>query len=166
MLREAAIDDDEIDLSNIAMSHYRLTKIKQQDLRLEADEAEGLYPANDLGSAKPKDKMEEFLSQIINRLNDLFAADGLSEGDMVNYARTIAGKVQENRRVIKQMENNTPEQAMLGDFPRAVDDAILESSDAHQKQMLGLLSDPQKALLFKSIIFDLLSADSADIGLK
>ena len=164
MLREAAIDEDEIDLSNIAMSHYRLTKIKQQDLKLAEDEAEGLNPANDLGSAKPKDKMEEFLSQIISRLNDLFAGDNLSEGDMVNYARTIADKVQENSRVIKQMENNTPEQAMLGDFPRAVDDAILESGGAHQKQMLSLLSDPKKAQLFKSIIFDLLRSDTPDLG--
>ncbi|PHQ58968.1 MAG: hypothetical protein COC03_07320 [Robiginitomaculum sp.] len=64
------------------------------------------------------------------------------------------------------MENNTPEQAMLGDSPRAVDDAILESSDAHQKQMLSLFSDPQKANLFKSIIFDLLSTDSVSIGSK
>ena len=145
------------------MSHYRLTKIKQQDLRLQTDESEGLNPASDLGSAKPKDKMEEFLSQIISRLNDLFAGADLTEGDIVNYARTIADKVQENSRVIKQMENNTPEQAMLGDFPRAVDDAILESGDAHQKQRLSLLSNPQKALLFKNIIFDLIRNDATEL---
>lgn len=64
------------------------------------------------------------------------------------------------------MESNTPAQAMLGDFPRAVDDAILESGDAHQKQMLSLLSDPQKALLFKNIIFDLLKSDTPDLSAK
>ena len=164
MLREAAIEEDDIDLSDVMMSHYRLTKIKQQDLRLQTGEAEGLNPASDLGTAKPKDKMEEFLSQIISRLNDLFAGDDLTEGDIVNYARTIADKVQENSRVIKQMENNTPEQAMLGDFPSAVDDAILGSSEAHQKQMLSLLSNPEKSRLFKAIIFEMLRADASSLG--
>jgi type I restriction enzyme R subunit len=43
-----------------------------------------------------------------------------------------------------QIANNTPEQAMLGDFPKAVA-AVMESNEAHQNQMMQLLSDPSKA---------------------
>ena len=48
----------------------------------------------------------------------------------------------ENNIVMKQIENNSPEQALLGDFSNAVDDAILDSNTAHQNQMIQLLSDP------------------------
>lgn len=156
LLRETVMDDDDIDLHNVVLSHYRLSKIRQQDINLKEDAGVYLKPGEGLGSASPRDQKEEFLSQIISRLNELFITDGLTDKDLVNYAYTIRDKVSENERVMHQIANNTPEQAMLGDFPRAVDDAVLSSSDAHQKQMLQLLSDPAKAASFARVVFDLL----------
>ncbi len=37
LLRETATKDDEVDLSNVSMSHYRLSKIRQQDIKLKED---------------------------------------------------------------------------------------------------------------------------------
>jgi len=65
-------------------------------------------------------------------------------------------KVRENELVMKQIENNSPEQAMLGDFGKAVDDAVLDSSESHQNQMMQLLSNPEKAKGFAKVVFDLL----------
>ena len=45
---------------------------------------------------------------------------------------------------------------MLGDFTKAVDDAVMDSSDAHQDQMMQLLSDLAKAAGFAKVVFDLL----------
>jgi len=45
---------------------------------------------------------------------------------------------------------------MLGDFEKAVDDEVLDSSDAHQNQTIQLLSDPEKAEGFARVVFDLL----------
>lgn len=159
MLREAETDEDDVDLSNVVLSHYRLSKIRQQDIKLKED-AEGydLEPGDALGTAKAKDKKEELLSEIVAKLNELFITDELTEADMVNYAYTVRDKVRENTLVMHQLANNTPEQAMLGDFPKAVDDAILGSSDAHQNQMMQLLSDPRKAEQFSKLIFSLLSS--------
>jgi type I restriction enzyme R subunit len=39
-----------------------------------------------------------------------------------------------------------------------VDDAILDSGDAHRNQMMQLLSDPKKAAGFAKIVFDLLTS--------
>ncbi len=65
MLRENT-NDDEIDLSNVEMSHYRLSKLRQQDIQLQANSTEHqLEPSNDLGTATAKDKKEDFLSSII-----------------------------------------------------------------------------------------------------
>ena len=49
---------------------------------------------------------------------------------------------------------------MLGDFPKAIDDAILSSNDAHQNQMLQLLSSQQKHKRFAKLIFDLIQHQS------
>lgn len=157
MLREVAAEEDDIDVSNVVMSHYRLSKIRQQDIMLKEDAPDyKLEPGDGLGTAKAKDKKEEFLSQIVTRLNELFITDELTDADMVNYAYTVRDKVKENALVMHQLANNTAEQAMLGDFPGAIDDAIMDSSDAHQNQMLQLLSNPKKAEQFSKLIFDLL----------
>jgi len=79
---------------------------------------------------------------------------------MVNYAETITAKVRENARVMTQIANNTREQAMLGDFQKAVEDAILDSNEVHQKQMLKLLSMPEKGSLFANIIYEMLNRKS------
>jgi len=60
---------------------------------------------------------------------------------------------------MKQIANNTPEQAMLGDYPKVIDDAVMDSSEAHQNQMMQLLSDPKKASDFARVVFDLLKCD-------
>ncbi len=157
MLREKVDEDDDIDLSNVTLSHYRLSKIKQQDLQLKEGQGKyGLEPGNEMGSAKARDKKEAFLSTILQRLNELFITDNLTDADMLNYARTIADKVGENERVVRQLRNNTPEQAFLGDFPKAVDDAVMNSSEAHQNQMLQILSNPQVAQGFARVVFDML----------
>lgn len=157
LLREQATDEDDVDLSNVLLSHYRLSKIKQQDLRLEEDKGDyGLKPGEGAGSGRPRDRKEELLSQIIARLNELFVTDHLSEQDLVNYAYTVRDKVRENEKVMSQLANNSDEQAMLGDFPKAVDDAILDSSAAHENQKLQLLADPKKAAAFAKLVFDLI----------
>ncbi|WP_254413629.1 type I restriction endonuclease subunit R [Vibrio furnissii] len=158
MLREKVIEEDELDLGNVVMSHYRLSKIRQQDIQLQENTPEyKLQPSSDVGTAKPKDKKEEFLSHIIDRLNEVFITDNLTDKDMINYAFTVRDKLTENQTVMSQIANNTPEQAMLGDFPRALDDAILNSHEAHQEQMMQLLSDPNRNKQFARVIFDMLS---------
>lgn len=165
LLREKVGDeDDEIDLSTVVMTHYRLSEIRKQDLLLQQDSEEyKLQPGKDLGSGKAKDKLEELLSQILQRLNSLFVTDALSDGDMVSYAYTIVSKVRENAKVMDQINNNTAEQALLGDFTKAVDEAVMDSGAAHQNQMMQYLSSPQLASGFARVIFDLMLA-GRDVG--
>jgi type I restriction enzyme R subunit len=44
---------------------------------------------------------------------------------MINYVYTVADKMSENTKMMKQIQNNTREQAMLGEFDSALDDAVL-----------------------------------------
>lgn len=104
--------------------------------------------------------LKERCYAIIARFNELFITDHLTEQDLVNYAYTVRDKVRENGKVMSQLANNSTEQALLGDFPKAVDDAILDSSAAHEDQKMQLLSDPKKAAAFARLVFDLLKAAS------
>ncbi len=56
-----------------------------------------------------------------------------------------------------QIRNNSSEQAYLGYFSQAVDDAVMNSSDAHQNQMMQILSNPQVAQGFARVVFDMLT---------
>ncbi|WP_051023744.1 type I restriction endonuclease subunit R [Thiorhodovibrio frisius] len=162
LLREDAPTDDPIDLSSVELSHYRLSKIKQQDLLMvkDGDEA-GLYPAAALGTGQARSKEEEWLSQIITRLNELFVTDGLTDRDLINYAYTIRDKLSENQRVMHQIANNSAEQALLGDFPGALDDAVIDSGEAHQNQMTQYLNSKELQAGFQRVVFDMLLAAQA-----
>lgn len=158
MLRENIEDAEDVDLSNVMLSHYRISKIRQQHLQLQENKSEyNLEPNEALGTAKPKDKKEEFLSQIIQRLNEIFVSEGLTDGDMVNYAYTVVDKVRESEQALAQIANNTPEQAMLGDFSQIVTDAVLDADEAHQKQKMELLVDSKKFSAFMRVIYDMVS---------
>ena len=155
LLREQITQDDEVDLSNVTMTHYRLSKLRQQDIQLQANSTEHqIEPGNDLGTAKAKEKKEDFLSVILSRVNDLFVTDNLTDKDMINYVHTVVDKMSENTRIEKQIRNNTREQAMLGEFDTALYDAVLESHEANTEQTTQLLSDPAKMKQFAHIVYD------------
>ena len=106
-----------------------------------------------------KDRLEIFkkdlssFTRFYELMSQIVAYD---DKDLINYAHTIRDKVSENRIVMDQVRNNSPEQAMLGDFPKALDDAVMDSSEAHQKQMMQILSNPEVAKGFARVVFDLI----------
>jgi type I restriction enzyme R subunit len=115
----------------------------------------------DLGTGKPRSKEEAWLSQIISRLNELFVTDGLTHSDLVSYAYTIRDKIGENTTVMHQIANNSAEQALLGDFPGALDDAVMNSGEAHQNQKMQYLNSKDLQAGFQRVVFDMLLAKQA-----
>ncbi|WP_336219558.1 type I restriction endonuclease subunit R [Citrobacter amalonaticus] len=158
LLREQPLEEDEIDLTSVEMSHYRLSKIHEQHLKLQENAPDyTLDPNSAVGTAKPKDKKEEYLSQVLSRMNELFITDHLTEKDLISSVITIQNKISENKTVMMQIKNNAPEQAILGDFYQAVDDAVMDSNDAQQEFMMQYLSDPARAQGFARLMFDMIT---------
>ena len=159
LLRFDVLQDD-IDLSDIAMTHYRLHEQREAGLELGYKVGEEpksyLAPTKESSGATPKDAQTELLNEIISRMNDLFIEDGLTEGDMINYANTIAGKVAENETVMDQLRNNTKEQAMLGAFPESINDAVIQSMGVHENMAMKVLSNEAVAKGFAELMFDVL----------
>ena len=153
LLRESIDNEDDIDLSNIVMSHYRVSKLHQQDLKLQDGSGE-LEAGGGAGTAKPKDKEEELLSKVINRLNEVFAGEDFTDKDMINFQNTIWDKVTENEIVVKQFSNNSTDQIMLGGYPDAAMDALFESQEAYEGMTMHLLSNPDQFKKFIRLMLD------------
>ncbi|MCG6202707.1 hypothetical protein KSO91_15920 [Psychromonas antarctica] len=159
LLRFEVIEDD-VDLTDVIMTHYRLHEQREIDLglgnKIGEEPASYLPPSKEGSGAVPKDPKTELLHEIIERMNDLFIEDGLSEHDMLNYANTIAGKVSENEIVMDQLRSNTKEQAMLGQFPESINNAVIESMGIHEKMAMKVLSNEAVAKGFAGLMFDVL----------
>ena len=153
MLREKLDDEDEVDLSNIVMSHYRLSKLRQQDLKLQEESVEPLQSGGG-GAGKAKHKEEDLLSKIVARLNEMFDTEKLTDSDLINYSQTIWDKINENEIVMQQIANNPADKVMLGDFPDATLDAIFDSQDAYQEITRQLLSDSNRLAQFTRFLLD------------
>ncbi|MFC6205373.1 type I restriction endonuclease subunit R [Psychrobacter urativorans] len=155
LLRESLDDEDEVDLTNIVMSHYRVSKLHQQDLKLQEGKSEyQLDVGSGAGTAIPKDKQEALLSQIIDSLNEVFAGEDFTDKDKVNFMNTIWDKVTENQIVVKQFSNNSVDQIMLGGYPNAAEDAMFDAKGTFEDMTMHLLSNPKQFQKFIRLMLD------------
>ncbi|WP_068493634.1 type I restriction endonuclease subunit R [Pseudoclavibacter helvolus] len=98
----SAIDTDEI-----VLKHFQLKKQEQARLRLvdgEAGELSGLKAA---GSASPRETKYGLLSEVIDKINDLFAGADIDEVQAVEAANTLMGQVLESDELRSQANANT-----------------------------------------------------------
>ncbi len=109
-----------------------------------------------LGESGMKVNLERYIQCFSKDAREIFDHIKFTEFMGLLNDATIRDKVGENRKVMKQIENNSAEQALLGSLSKAIGDATLDSSEAHQNQMMQLLADPSKAANFARIVFDLL----------
>jgi type I restriction enzyme R subunit len=150
-------DREVIDWTDVAMSHYRLSEISRQHLNLADDKGDydvKLRPMTDSGSAGVRDKETELLTETVERLNLMFGAGKLSDKDLLNYANAIKDKLLENERIMDQVRNNPADRVMLGDFPKAVDAAVIEAGNVHQEMMMTYLKNPATREQFMRFLLD------------
>lgn len=160
LLRQEALEDDDIDISELALSHYRITKRKEHELRLAQDDAEyGLDPITELGSGKAHDPEKKRLSEIIEALNDIFGAE-VSDEDQLHFANGIAERVRRDDAVMAQVNSHSSEQVMHGLFPKRLTDLVLDSMADHEKLSMGILENEDNQNAFAKLILRLLTAQN------
>ncbi|HCD56559.1 DEAD/DEAH box helicase family protein [Haliea sp.] len=137
LLRIDRLDEETVDVSELALTHYRLTKRAEHELRVADEEGDyGLKPLTEVGTGKPYDPEKERLSEIINRLNDLFGAE-VGDDDKLHFANGIADRIERDEEVMAQIRHHSTEKIMHGLFPKRVTDAVLDALGDH-----GKLSEP------------------------
>lgn len=160
LLREEQIKED-IDLSEVVMTHYKLNEVRQQRIVLEPNKVGYVTGVTAIGGHNPREQDYEKLSQIIARLNELFVGEDLTDDDKVNWLNSLASKVNENSGVMDQVRNNSKEQAMLGEFPSAVQNAVISSMVAHKELATQFLADEHVAKGVVDLLFSLIQRASA-----
>lgn len=157
LLRDGARDDDEIDWSELQLTHYRLTKQGEHRLQLGDEEGEyGLKSPGDIGSGHPRDAKKEALNKLIERLNELFGAE-VADDHKLRFAHNVADTVRNNEPVMAQVRNNSPEQVMRGDYPQAVRNAVIEHMSANGSLSEEVLEDERLHTEFARLILALLN---------
>ncbi|WP_419621556.1 type I restriction enzyme subunit R domain-containing protein, partial [Thiolapillus sp.] len=148
---------EQVDLSGLVLSHYRLTP---QQTKWEVREEGGLLKPIGGDLREGRDRERTYLQELIQRLNEAFGKE-ISDKDKVAFAVHISEKLRDNRTVMAQVRNNPKEQAMRADLPGAATKAIVEAMSSHSALSKRLLSDETTRDLFLSVIYEMLKKDVA-----
>jgi type I restriction enzyme R subunit len=168
LLRVDRLLQDDVDVGELQLSHYRLSKRAEHQLRLHEETGEyTLKPVSDVGSGKPHDPEKKRLSEIIEALNDIFGAE-VSDDDQLQFLTGIAQRISRQEDVMAQVNNHSVDQVMHGLFPRRVLDTVLDAMTDHEKLSLEVLDNETKSRAFALVILKMLKTAAAfdDSGVR
>ncbi|WP_269915558.1 type I restriction endonuclease subunit R [Acinetobacter sp. HY1485] len=154
LLQEQITTEDEIDLSNIEMSHYRLSKAVAHDLELKVDKDSPLDVGSGMGTGRGKVSKEESFSKILQFINNLCDSNKLNEKDLLSLADATTQELENNSRVMLQISQNTKDKVMLGEFPHVSENSLINSNQKFEELVIQILSDPNKKSAFDSLLYD------------
>lgn len=158
LLRVDRLLQDDVDVGELQLSHYRLSKRAEHQLRLSEEEGENtLNPGNDVGSGKPHDPEKKRLSEIIEALNDIFGAE-VSDDDQLLFLTGIAQRISRQEDVMAQVNKHSVDQVMHGLFPKRVLDTVLDAMTDHEKLSLEVLDNETKSRAFALVILKMLKS--------
>lgn len=161
LLRGDRLLQDDVDVGELQLSHYRLSKRAEHQLRLSEEEGEyTLKPGSDVGSGKPHNPEKKRLSEIIEALNDIFGAE-VSDDDQLQFLTGIAQRISRQEDVMAQVNNHSVEQVMHGLFPKRVLDTVLDAMTDHEKLSLEVLDNETKSRAFALVILKMLKNAAA-----
>jgi type I restriction enzyme R subunit len=156
LLRVDRLLEDDVDVGELQLSHYRLSKRAEHQLRLSEETGEyTLKQGSDVGSGKPHDPEKKRLSEIIEALNDIFGAE-VSDDDQLQFLTGIAQRISRQEDVMAQVNNHSIDQVMHGLFPKRVLDTVLDAMTDHEKLSLEVLDNETKSRAFALVILKML----------
>lgn len=133
--------DEGISLAGLVLSHYRIHSMKSLNPKLEP---KTLNP-DSITLLGAKDKKKEFFSEIIDSINELFGSE-VSDEDALeklnSFGLSLEPEIMKNEEVVNQMKaGNSKEQIMLGDYPKALTHAIMNTLTTNNDLSSRLLSN-------------------------
>jgi type I restriction enzyme R subunit len=125
-------DRDDIDLSSLSL--VAVLQVDKGETDLGLGERVGLKGMTEAGSAEKKDPTMVALSDVIDRLNDLFGAEEFTASQPESFVRALIDRMLENEPLVQQARVNTVKQfAESPDFDEAVVDAVSDNQGAHKR---------------------------------
>ncbi|PHQ33150.1 type I restriction endonuclease subunit R [Rhodopirellula bahusiensis] len=130
-----------VDLSEVRLTHHNLKNRGKQKMNLKEGETPLLDPLAAAGSGQVREKETAYLSEIIEKVNDLFDGE-LTDNDKLVYVNNVLkGKLLESETLIQQARNNTKEQfANSPDLKTEILNAVMQALDAHTEMSTQVLN--------------------------
>jgi type I restriction enzyme R subunit len=122
-----------VDLSKVVLTHHKLKDQGNRTLGLHEDQGEyKLDPLTDPGGGEVQEKVKALLSDILEKVNDLFEGELTDDDKLVYVNNVIKGKLLESDLLMQQASTNTKEQfANSPDLNTAMMNAIMDALAAH-----------------------------------
>ncbi len=119
-----------VDLSDVVLTHHKLSNRGEKDLGLSDKDVQLLDPIDEIGSGQVHEKEKAPLAEIIDQLNTLFGGD-TTDGDQLSYANALVEKTLESKVLQQQAASNSKEQfANSPDLTGEILNAVMESMEA------------------------------------
>ncbi|QDS88757.1 Type I restriction enzyme R protein [Rosistilla ulvae] len=118
-----------VDLSEVTLTHHKLSNRGKRNLGLSDKDAPKLNPLTEIGSGAIREKQKAYLTEIISKLNEIYGTD-TTDGDQLSHATTLNEKVLESTVLQQQAANNSKEQfANSPDLTNEIMNAIIDAMD-------------------------------------
>jgi len=150
-----------VDLTGLVLTGFDIKS--RPDQGTDDNETPVLKPIGPGSGGVTGDK-PKFVKEIIERLNSLFG-EATPIQDQVAFVNQIKSITGESDVVMAQVESNTREQAMKGNLPGAVQQAVVRALSSHQKLATQVLkSDRQGMSVLVDVVYEMLR-EGKDIDL-
>lgn len=148
-------DTDDVDLSGLTLTHYRMTKQAEKELKLDDEEGGAVSSVKAVGTGKPHDPERKKLQEIIEALNELFGGDAGDEHQL-HYAEGIAGRLRQDDDVMAQATKYSEHEVMHGLLPDRLMDCVVDEMADHEKLSMAVLENPAIRDGFARVILKML----------
>lgn len=138
-----------VDLSQVVLTHHTLRNKGKQPMKLVGEEYPELQPLTDVGGGQVREPKKAYLSEIIEKVNELFKGELTDNDKLVYVNNVIKGKLLESETLRQQASSNSKEQfASSPDLNKELVNAIMDALEAHETMSTQALNseDVQQGL--------------------
>lgn len=131
---------NQLDLSDVVLTHYALKKIEDADLKLVDGQGQGLKGITGSGSGVAREKKSDTWAALIEKINKLFEGIGISDEDQINAISSIMVHAEGNEQLQREAQANGPiDFASSPSLPDVIEEAVYVAGEGHQKAINALL---------------------------
>jgi type I restriction enzyme R subunit len=154
-LLEFGREREGIDMSKVVLTHHNLKTLGKQAMVLGGGDAPKLEPITESGSGSVHEAQTAYMTELIQKLNDLFDGELTDQDKLVYVNSVIKGKLLESEKLKQQATNNTKEQfANSPDLNQELTNAIMGALDAHNAMSTQALNSDKVRRGLKDILLN------------
>lgn len=133
---------------DVVLTHYHLEKQREEDLKLQEDQAEGLRGLTEVGMSKQAERERAAKAELVEKVNKYLGGLDASDEYKVTSVDLWLTPAQENENLRQQARNNTP-----ADFARSpelrvvLEDSVWRHNDLSEKFAKLLQDMPTEELV-------------------